>query len=154
MLVIHQYIFLNYVRITSPDSLITLQAVRRVNSSTDDGDGNQRRVKVAVFETVVSLPGIRFPFEDLVSVCKEEGVLRLIDAAHAVGMIHIDLGRLRPDFFTSNCHKEVLLPPSVSFSSVLQESQSSGVSESKFKRCATVNVRLPVQHWPWERLRA
>lgn len=65
--------------------------------------------KLAVFETVVSNPGIRFPFEDVTRVCREEGVLSLIDGAHGVGMIDLDLGRLGADFFTSNCHKYVLL---------------------------------------------
>lgn len=82
-------------------------AVRQVNSETVDNGGKQqrRKAKVAVFETVVSNPGIRLPFEDLVRVCREESVLSLVDAAHAVGMIPVDLGRLRPDFWTSNCHK-------------------------------------------------
>ena len=65
--------------------------------------------KVAVFETVVSVPGIRFPFEDLVRVCREEGVLSLIDGAHGVGMFKLDLKELDADFFTSNCHKYI--PP-------------------------------------------
>jgi PERQ amino acid-rich with GYF domain-containing protein len=64
--------------------------------------------KLAVFETVVSNPGIRFPFEELTRACKEEGVLSLIDGAHAVGMIKLDLAALEVDFFTSNCHKYAL----------------------------------------------
>lgn len=86
-----------------------LETVRSVKS--EEG-GN---VRVAVFETVVSVPGIRFPFEDLVRVCKEEAVLSLVDGAHGVGMFRLDLGALKPDFFTSNCHKYApssVLPPS------------------------------------------
>ncbi|KAL4777473.1 pyridoxal phosphate-dependent transferase [Aspergillus nidulans var. acristatus] len=68
--------------------------------------------KLAVFETVVSNPGIRFPFEELTRACKEEGVLSLIDGAHAVGMIKLDLAALEVDFFTSNCHKWLYTPRS------------------------------------------
>lgn len=63
--------------------------------------------RVAVFETVVSVPGILFPWEELVAVCKREGVLSLVDGAHGVGMLKLDLGSVQPDFFTSNCHKYV-----------------------------------------------
>lgn len=34
-------------------------------------------VKAAVFETITSVPGVRFPFERLVRMCKEYGILRL-----------------------------------------------------------------------------
>lgn len=66
------------------------------------------RVWAAVFDTVVSNPGVRFPFERLLGVCRREGILSIVDGAHGVGMIPLDLGALKPDFFTSNCHKYVL----------------------------------------------
>jgi hercynylcysteine S-oxide lyase len=65
-----------------------------------------RKVKVAMFDTVLTFPGARMPWEKLVWACKELGVLSLIDGAHGVG--HIDLkhlGKVGPDFFVSNCHK-------------------------------------------------
>lgn len=65
-----------------------------------------RNVRLAMFDTVLSFPGARMPWEDMVKVCKEMGVLSLIDGAHGIG--HIDLthlGSVSPDFFVSNCHK-------------------------------------------------
>ncbi|PYI25116.1 PLP-dependent transferase [Aspergillus indologenus CBS 114.80] len=90
--------------------------------------------RIAVLETVVSLPGVRFPFEHLVKVCREEGVWSLVDAAHGVGMIPLDLGAMFTgegdggdqgeddgewmgkvggvDFLTSNLHKWLYTPRS------------------------------------------
>ncbi|KAL7773829.1 hypothetical protein CFE70_003796 [Pyrenophora teres f. teres 0-1] len=71
------------------------------------------RVKIAVFDTVVSVPGVRVPFERLTQKCKELGVMSCIDGAHGAGHVEIDLGSLDPDFFVSNCHNT--LPTSWGF---------------------------------------
>lgn len=65
-------------------------------------------VKMAMFETVLTFPGVRFPWEALVRSCRKFGILSFIDGAHGIG--HIDLthlGSLEPDFMISNCYKFV-----------------------------------------------
>lgn len=79
-----------------------IQVIKRAKS-----DG--LNVKLAVFDTVVSQPGVLFPYERLVEVCREEGILSCVDAAHGIGHIPLDLSKLDPDFFVSNCHKYVVL---------------------------------------------
>lgn len=64
------------------------------------------RIRIALFDTVLTFPGARFPWETLVRICREQGVLSCIDGAHGIG--HIDLSHLAragPDFFVSNCYK-------------------------------------------------
>ncbi|TVY55757.1 Hercynylcysteine sulfoxide lyase [Lachnellula cervina] len=85
-----------------------LRSFREVVKKVRDEGGN---VKIAMFDTVLTFPGARMPWEELVNACKELGVLSLIDGAHGIG--HIDLthlGSVSPDFFVSNCHKWLYTP--------------------------------------------
>ncbi|PWY72083.1 aminotransferase family protein [Aspergillus eucalypticola CBS 122712] len=88
------------------------EIVRRFRDVVErvSNEGNGMRVKAAVFDMVVSVPGVRFPFEALVRECKELGVLSVVDGAHGVGMLEVDLGTLGVDFWTSNLHKWLYIP--------------------------------------------
>ncbi len=74
---------------------------------------SQMGARIAKFDTVLTFPGVRLPWERLVKACRDTKVLSLVDGAHGIG--HIDLthlGSLGPDFFTSNCYKCVFCPRS------------------------------------------
>lgn len=76
----------------------------------EDVKASGRRPRAAMFDTIVSMPGVRMPFEQLTTMCRKHNVLSIIDAAHCVGQIPIDLTTLDPDFFVSNCHKWLHVP--------------------------------------------
>ncbi|KAK5626200.1 hypothetical protein RRF57_001915 [Xylaria bambusicola] len=65
-----------------------------------------RRVVLALFDTVLTFPGVRFPWESLVHLYKQHGILTCIDAAHGIGNIDLaHLASVGPDFVISNCYK-------------------------------------------------
>ena len=86
--------------LTSHEELVD-RFLRTVRAARADG----LNVKIAAFDAIVSSPGVRFPFERLTEACRAEGVMSLVDAAHGIGQIPLDLGKLDPDFATTNCHK-------------------------------------------------
>ncbi|KXN90567.1 hypothetical protein AN958_04080 [Leucoagaricus sp. SymC.cos] len=62
--------------------------------------------RVAILDSIISNPGALMPWQELVKVCKEEGIWSVIDAAHSIGQEQkIDLTEAAPDFWVSNCHK-------------------------------------------------
>lgn len=103
-----------YLRETTPvDSLIISvkypisddDLVERYHSSIKAAKNAGKRVRIGIFDTISSMPGVKVPWERLVEMCKKEGVLSLVDAAHSVGQIQLDLAKMQPDFFVSNLHK-------------------------------------------------
>ncbi|PAV16588.1 PLP-dependent transferase [Pyrrhoderma noxium] len=61
---------------------------------------------VSVIDSIVSNPGVLLPWKAMAQICKEEGVLSVIDAAHSIGQeFEINLKQSDPDFWVSNCHK-------------------------------------------------
>ena len=90
--------------LTEDDLVAGFEAKIREIASESSG---KRRVKVALFDAISSMPAARWPWERLVQVCKANGVLSCIDGAHGIGAIDLDLTKSDPDFFVSNCHKWV-----------------------------------------------
>ena len=84
----------------SDDKLVEAfgQAIKSAN-------GSGKKVRIAVFDTISSMPGVCGPWERLAALCKEEGVLSMVDAAHGVGHIKLHIADAQPDFLVSNLHK-------------------------------------------------
>ncbi|KAJ6601260.1 pyridoxal phosphate-dependent transferase [Mycena vulgaris] len=60
----------------------------------------------AIIDSIISMPAILLPWKEIVQVCKEEGVMSVVDAAHSIGQeLNLDLSKADPDFWISNCHK-------------------------------------------------
>ena len=71
---------------------------------------NNTNVKMAVLDHITSPSAIKMPLEKLIPLCKEYGVLTMIDGAHAPGQIPLNLRQLDADFYAGNLHKWMYAP--------------------------------------------
>jgi len=100
----------SYVKVsyTYPVSDAFILATFEETVTRERAAGNE--IPIAVFDTIVSMPGVRMPFEALTAACRRLGILSCIDGAHCVGQLDMDLTSLDPDFLVSNCHKWLYVP--------------------------------------------
>jgi len=82
------------------------------------------RTKLVMIDTVTSPTGLRMPFEELTSFFENQGVEVLLDAAHGIGMIPLDLETLGASYVTSNCHKWLCAPKGTAFLYVREDKQN------------------------------
>ena len=68
------------------------------------------RTRLVVVDAVTSVTGLVLPVAEVVRGCRAAGVPCLVDAAHAPGLLPVDVAALDPDYWTANLHKWCCAP--------------------------------------------
>jgi isopenicillin-N epimerase len=68
------------------------------------------RTRLVVVDAVASATAYLMPYASVVAGCRALGVPCLVDAAHAPGLLPVDLAALDPDYWTGNLHKWCCAP--------------------------------------------
>ncbi|KXN90312.1 hypothetical protein AN958_04345 [Leucoagaricus sp. SymC.cos] len=113
---------------------------------------NQKRV--AVIDSIVANPGVLMPWQELVKICKEEGVWSVIDAAHSIGQEqNINLTKAAPDFWVSDCHKWLYAKRGVAMLYIPERNRpiikTSFPTSHLYKPVAERSVEDFVDQWIW-----
>lgn len=82
-----------------------------------------RRTRAIYISHVTSATALRLPVEAIVARARAEGLVTIVDGAHAPGQLTLNLPALAADFYAGNCHKWLCAPRGTGFLYVRPEHQ-------------------------------
>ena len=81
-------------------------------------------IYLASFSHIASLPAVVLPVKQLVALCASHGILTLIDGAHALGQIPVNVTDINANFWLGNGHKWLYSPKGSAILWARKDSQS------------------------------
>jgi isopenicillin-N epimerase len=81
------------------------------------------KTKLVMIDHVTSCNALVLPAKEMTKVCRDRGVLALVDGAQAPGNIPLNITDIGADFYTGNIHKWYFLPQACGFLWVSPERQ-------------------------------
>ncbi len=82
------------------------------------------KTTLALIDYITSATATIFPVKKIIELLHSKNIEVLIDAAHAPGMVDLNIDELKADYFVANCHKWICSPKGSAFIYVAPQYQS------------------------------
>ncbi|MEE2993326.1 MAG: aminotransferase class V-fold PLP-dependent enzyme [Gemmatimonadota bacterium] len=89
---------------------LPITAERREDIVDAFAAGMNGRTRLITFCHVYYFTGLITPARALCGLARENGTVSVVDGAHAIGMVNLDLSDMGCDFYVNSCHKWLLGP--------------------------------------------
>ena len=94
---------------------ISLPVVSKEQILQEFWSGYTSKTKIIFLNQISSATALIFPIKEICDKARELGLITIIDGAHVLGQMDLDIQELNPDFYTGTLHKWMLAPKGSSF---------------------------------------
>ena len=94
---------------------ISLPVVSEEQILQEFWSGYTSKTKIIFLNQISSATALIFPIKEICDKARELGLITIIDGAHVLGQMDLDIQELNPDFYTGTLHKWMLAPKGSSF---------------------------------------
>lgn len=102
---------------------ISLPVVSKEQILEEFWSGYTSKTKIVFLNQISSATALIFPVKEICDKARELGLITIIDGAHVLGQMDLDITELNPDFYTGTLHKWMLAPKGSSFLYVKKDFQ-------------------------------
>lgn len=107
-----------YRAVSLPDPITSAEQVVQAITSQFTA-----RTRALFLSHITSPTALTLPIAPILAVARARDILTIVDGAHAIGQIPLDMQALGADVYTSNCHKWLCAPRTAAFLYVRPEVQ-------------------------------
>jgi len=85
--------------------------LERFAGASDGHPGEGRGpIRAAILDHITSPTALVMPLERIIPPLRAQGTLVIVDGAHAIGQVPLDIAALAPDWYVTNLHKWLFAP--------------------------------------------